>query len=149
LGLDRPNTNWLRNELNDELTDLGSVQGLSRALDRFLTAEATRRMAITSIALKRYQLRHAKWPSDLNALVPEFLPQVPRDPVDGHSLRYQVTSDNSFLLYSIGKDGVDNGGDPTPDGTSKTFQWQRGRDWVWPQPATPQEVQHYYDNPPK
>ena len=146
LGLDRRSTNWLRSELDDELTDLGSVQSLSHMFDRVLAAEATRRMTITSIALKRYQLRHAKLPPDLNALVPEFLPQVPRDPVDGHPLRYQVTADDTFLLYSIGTDGVDNGGDPT---TTKSPYWLRGRDWVWPQPASPQEIQHYYANPSK
>lgn len=151
LGLGAPGTNWLRDELDDEFPVIvaDSVQELSRSFDRLLTMEAARHMAITSIALKRYQLRHAKLPPDLSALVPEFLPQVPSDPVDGHPLRYQVTSDNSFLLYSIGKDGVDNGGDPSPGGKSKALQWLLGRDWVWPQPATPQEVQFYYDNPPK
>jgi hypothetical protein len=151
LGLGAPGTNWLRDELDDEFPVIvaDSVQELSRSFDRLLTMEAARHMAITSIALKRYQLRHAKSPPDLSALVPEFLPQVPRDPVDGHPLRYQVISDNSFLLYSIGKDGVDNGGDPTPGGKSKALQWLLGRDWVWPQPATPAEIQNFYDNPPK
>ena len=106
-------------------------------------------MVITAIALKRYQLRHGALPSDLNALVPEFLSAVPRDPVDGKPLRYRLNPDGTFLLYSVGSDGMDNGGDPTPSGSSKTFYWQRGRDWVWPQPATAQEVQDYYDNLPK
>jgi hypothetical protein len=151
LGMNQPGTNWLRDELDDEFPVIvvDSVLELSRSFDRLLTMEAARHMAITSIALKRYQLRHAKLPADLNALVPEFLPQVPRDPVDGHPLRYQVTSDNSFLLYSIGKDGVDNGGDPSPGGKSKVLQWLLGRDWVWPQPATPAEIQNFYNHPPK
>jgi hypothetical protein len=29
------------------------------------------------------------------------------------------------------------------------YQWQPARDLVWPQPATPAEVQNYYDHPPK
>lgn len=149
LGLDHPGTNWLRDELDDALTILGveSVNSVGHSLDRLLTTEAVRRMAVTGIALKRYRLRHAAWPADLDALVPEFLPQVPRDPVDGHMLRYHWNPDGTFLLYCIGKDGVDNGGDPAPDGPIKS--WLRSRDWVWPQPASPADIQNYYSNPPK
>jgi hypothetical protein len=149
LGMGRTNSNWLRNELDDELFMLGidSVEGLSRTLDRLLAMEAARQMTVTSIALKRYQLRHGILPSDLNSLIPDLLPEIPRDPVDGRPLRYRPNADGTFLLYSIGKDGRDDGGDPTPDG--KVKGWLHGRDWVWPQPATAAEIQKFYDNPPK
>jgi len=67
------------------------------------------------------------------------VPAVPRDPVDGQPLSYQINSDGTFLLYSIGEDGVDDGGDPSPasDTKSKSFSWRKGRDLVWPRPATP------------
>jgi hypothetical protein len=152
LGVGYQGTNWLRNHLDDVLASMlgaESVQSVSRVWERVLSCEVARTVAIAAIAVKRYQLRHGSLPPDLNALVPEFLPAVPRDPVDGHPLRYQVLPRDTFLLYSIGSDNIDNGGDPNPAPGSKTFQWQRGRDWVWPQPATPQEIEFFRTHPPK
>src|SRR5678810_153039 len=62
----------------------------------------------TAIALKRYELKHGKSPTDLAALVPEFLPAVPIDLMIGKPLHYRVNPDNSFTLYSVGNDGCDN-----------------------------------------
>ena len=147
LGLNRPGTNWLRNHLDDDLTMLGaeSVQSLERSIERVQMFEAARAMTITAIALKRYQLRHGTLPPDLHALIPEFLPAIPNDPVDGHPLRYRSNGDGTFVLYSIGSDGVDNAGDPT---SGRLFYWLRARDWVWPQPATAREIEFFRANPP-
>ena len=118
-----------------------------------MAAEASRRIDVTAIALKRYQLRHGDYPADLTALVPEFVPSVPRDPVDGQPLRYRRNTDGTFLLYSVGENGKDDGGDPLPGKGVKTsfFNWLNpdALDWVWPQPATPEEVQNYYAHPPE
>jgi hypothetical protein len=97
-----------------------------------------REMTTTAIALKRHQLRYGHWPANLAALVPEFLPGVPRDLMDGQPLRYRVRPAGSFLLYSVGEDGKDDGGNPVPAGDS-TGPWDyrgEGRDWVWPQAST-------------
>lgn len=124
-----------------------SVVSLNRVLNRVMTIEASRQAAITAIALKRYQLRHGSYPVALAALVPEFLPAVSRDPVDGQPLRYRVNSDGTFLLYSIGEDGEDNGGDPhSAKSDSPSLAWQRGRDWVWPQPASAEETEAYFES---
>jgi len=151
LGLDRAGTNWLRNHISGEfelMFGAESVQSMRNVIDRAMVIEAVRALTSTAIAVKRYQLRHGTSPPDLKALVPEFLAEVPRDPVDGHPLRYQALPDG-FLLYSIGSDQVDNGGDPSAQPGTKSFQWQRARDWVWPQPATPQEIQIFRGAPPK
>jgi hypothetical protein len=57
-------------------------------------------------------------------------------------LRYKLQADGSFLLYSVGEDGEDNGGDPTPT-TTAVNNWLKGRDFVWPRPATAEEVEDY------
>jgi len=121
-----------------------SVLSLQRLLHRVLAAEVARQMAVTAIALKRYHLSHGRYPSDLTTLTPEFVPAMPRDPVDGQPLRYRVQPDGNFLLYSIGEDGQDNVGDPSSIVKTKSPTWQKGRDWVWPQPATMEEVSAYY-----
>ncbi len=93
-------------------------------------------LVITAVALKRYQLQHGKSPSDLAALVPNFLPALPRDLMDGQPLRYRLNSDGAFVLYSVGEnlrdDGGDFGFDFSKDSARKPLTWS-GRDWVWPQ----------------
>jgi len=142
-------TNWLRDSLNNYFMDVfgNAPESLGRVTDVMLAREAARRLAMTAITLKRYQLRHGAWPADLKALVPEVLSEVPKDPVDGQPLRYRPNADGTFLLYSIGSDGKDDGGDPTI--TDSSYNWLHAGDWVWPQPATPKEVQDYYDHLPK
>jgi len=120
------------------------VSFLSRFLERLMRLETSRQLAITALALKRYHLRHASYPSELSALVPDFLAAVPRDPVDGKPLRYRLNPDGTFLLYSIGENATDDGGDPQV-ASSPGFFWEKGRDWVWPNPATEAEIQAYDD----
>jgi hypothetical protein len=146
IPLDDVNENWLRGHLEDELGPSlwNSVNRYENGIQQILQTESLRRITMTAIALKRYKLRHGTWPSDLKALVPEFLSEVPRDPSDGLPLRYHTNADGTFTLYSIGLDNKDDGGDPTPENGRDDLGWLHGHDWVWPQPATPEEIQHYY-----
>src|ERR1022692_2022231 len=104
---------------------------------------------------RRHTRLQGDWSSDVcssDLLAPEFFPAVPIDPYDGKSLRYHPNDDGTYLLYSVGEDGRDDGGDPTNVASgSSSFYWQnnRARDWVWPQPATDEEIQNYYDNQSK
>jgi hypothetical protein len=109
-----------------------------------LRAQTVANMMTAAIALERFRLAHQAYPSALANLVPEFVQAVPVDYMDGHDLRYHLNPDGSYLLYSVGQDGVNNGGDPTPPmGERPSFF--AGRDWVWPRPATAQELQAYED----
>jgi hypothetical protein len=101
--------------------------------------ETQRELTITAIALKRYQLRHGKYPKGLDELVPEFLREVPVDWMDGQKLRYRPEGEK-FVLWSVGDDGKDDGG--TPDQTDPYSFWN-GKDFVWPQPASDAEVSAY------
>jgi hypothetical protein len=125
-----------------------SILSLAGTTKRIMTAETARQMTITAIALQRFKLAHGHYPEHLAGLVPEFLTAVPPDPVDGHPLRYRRESGGTFLLYSVGENGVDDGGDPSPagHGTPKTFFWQDSQalDWVWPQATTADGVQFIY-----
>jgi hypothetical protein len=92
-------------------------------------------MVLAAIAIKRYELSHGKPPSDLTSLVPEFLGAAPVDLMDGQVLRYRLNSNGTFLLYSVGENGKDDGGDSEVESSTKGsqngFRWN-GRDWVWP-----------------
>ena len=133
-----------------------SIANLSAVIRRVMAVEAARNMAITAIALKRYQLKYGSYPADLQAMVPEFLTAVPldpMDPVDGQALRYHSKANGTYLLYSVGENGKDDGGNPhleqSVEGSS--FYWlnHHALDWVWPQPATAKEMENYYAHPPR
>ena len=98
-------------------------------------SETMLQMVITAVAIKRYQIQNKRMPDSLSQLIPAFLKQIPKDPLDGQPLRYKINSDGRMLLYSIGKDYVDDGGNPEFNNkqTSKTFFNQK--DWVWPEPV--------------
>jgi hypothetical protein len=113
---------------------------LERFLVRIRTIEIERSLLITAIALKRYEIRQGEYPADLSALSPAFIAQIPRDPIDGEALRYRRNTDGTFLLYSIGEDGVDNDGNSELSSEAPK-QWWRARDAVWPWPATPEQTQ--------
>jgi hypothetical protein len=46
----------------------------------------------------------------LTALTPEFMAEVPLDEFDGKPLRYR-REDEGFILYSVGTNLVDDGGE--------------------------------------
>jgi hypothetical protein len=130
-----------------------SIMALAGVTRKVMQVDVAKETALAAIALKRYQLKYGHYPPDLNSLVPEFISAVPLDSVDGQPLRYRRNSDGSFLLYSVGENGKDDGGDPSLEKgiTSSNYSWQNihALDWVWPQPATRAEIQAFYAHPPK
>lgn len=114
-----------------------------KALEKAALAETWREIAVAAIALERFHLRHGEWPASLDALAPDFVEAVPRDWMDGQPLRYRRDPDHGFLLYSVGRDGRDDGGDARPADGQTTTGWQVGRDLVWPRAATPEEIAAY------
>ena len=108
-----------------------------RAFERASTVEAIAGLAVAGIALKRYALQHeGDYPAALETLVPVYLESLPTDWMDGLPLRYKRTAENTFLLYSVGVNGVDDGGDPSPrEGAENPQFFAEGRDVVWPWPA--------------
>ncbi len=129
----------------------GQSQLLVGAIRRVILAEVNKRAVITAIALKRYQLKQGNYPANLSELVPEFLDSVPLDPMDGKPLRYRLKTDGTFLLYSIGDNNTDDGGDASlsPGVIGANFYWlnPHALDWVWPQPATAAEIEYYFTHP--
>jgi hypothetical protein len=128
------------NRMSRHLSEL-LADSLSRSPERAISFEAQRALTTTAIALKRHELRHGSAAATLAALVPEFLREVPRDIFDGQPLRYRPGEGGNYLLYSIGKDERDDGGDPVPpDKATRNLHFTNGRDWVWPMPATQDDI---------
>jgi hypothetical protein len=131
------------------LRDIFGAGSSMATLRKTMRIETTRNTVITAIALKHYELQYHQLPNTLDKLVPAFLKSVPTDYMDGQSLRYRRYPDGTLLLYSVGENGKDDGGNPAfPKYVqSSNYYWQNSEvlDWVWPQPATPEEIQTYYD----
>ncbi len=97
---------------------------------KMVNAQATAEMAALACALERHRLATGEYPETLNALVPRFSRQVPRDAIDGEPLRYQRTSDGLFVLYSIGWNQTDDNGTPAFFASGRGPETKEG-DWVW------------------
>lgn len=73
--------------------------------------DAMRRLLMTELALHAYQSECGAWPVSLDALVPDYLPEVLLDPFTDAPLIYRLSEDGAdFLLYSIGENRLDDGG---------------------------------------
>ena len=90
-------------------------------------------MANVACALERYRLVQGSYPAELTALVPDFIPDIPPDLVNGGRLQYHPSNERRFTLYSIGWNGKDDGG---VVGTNQFGRFDpRLGDWVWKYPA--------------
>ena len=84
------------------------------------TKSSTRRLEIRAelsatrllIALKCYKMRTGKLPQTLDALVPDYIDKIPADNFDGQPMRYSA---EKKLIYSVGEDLQDDGGDAEKD----------------------------------
>jgi hypothetical protein len=88
--------------------------------------------ALIVCALERFHLAHGSYPETLDALVPNFAKKLPSDIIKGQPLHYHRTTDGQFVLYSIGWNESDDGGQVvlSRDGRIDPL---RG-DWVWQTP---------------
>ena len=119
------------------------ISAHDKSIRRAWIAETVKSLAVAGIALKRYDQKHRQAAPSLDALAPDFLGELPWDPMDGKPFKYQLVGGKG-RLYSVGEDGVDDAGDVTPAKPTRTFNLQNSRDWVWPEPASAEEIEAYY-----
>ena len=74
-----------------------------------LAGIARLRACVTALAVERYRLAKGKLPDGLGDLVGEYLESVPADPFTGQMLKYKKLQ-QGYVVYSVGKDGKDDGG---------------------------------------
>jgi hypothetical protein len=97
----------------------GLVHMLSRillpSLDRSIVLHygtiARRRMAATALAIRLFELDHGHRPLTLDELVPDYLSEVPADPMSSNGVIQYLPNAEHPRLYSIGPDGIDDGGE--------------------------------------
>jgi hypothetical protein len=148
LGIPKDSAWFSGEEFNLRHAFSSGVSSLRKFTKKIMMIETSRQLVVTVIALERYKRHHGNYPAELASLVPDWVSALPQDPVNGQPLRYRLNDDGTFTLYSIGEDGVDNGADASnANPASTSFHWQQGRDWVWPKPASKEEIESYLNQP--
>lgn len=114
------------------------VANLERPMMLRYRLTTDRHLAATALALRLYAIDHAgQLPPTLDVLVPAYLPDVPTDAIDGRPIRYDAARK---LIWSVGDNGTDEGGDETPPKPSQTERWKTADNVVSlvrrPKPAT-------------
>lgn len=89
-------------------TVLPAIEGGFSATARTLANE---RACDAAIAVVLYHRQEGRLPDALSDLTPNLIPAVPVDPFDGQPLRFRHVEEG-FVIYSVGKDRKDDGGDP-------------------------------------
>jgi hypothetical protein len=100
-------------------------------IEKFACAQTAVEEAALACALERYRLAHGKYPDTLDILFPQFIKAIPRDVITGEPLKYHLTDDGQFILYSVGWNETDDGGQIVKLKDGKTIDATQG-DWVWP-----------------
>ncbi|MGH7245091.1 MAG: hypothetical protein ACREJD_16870 [Phycisphaerales bacterium] len=72
-------------------------------------------LIILIIELERFRIRNGDYPQSLAELLKNGLGEIPRDLMDGQPIRYLYRERDLPLVYSIGADGVDDGGHAAAD----------------------------------
>jgi hypothetical protein len=108
------------------------LPALGNAAKNFAHAQSSVDLARVACALERYRLAHGEYPETLDALIPQFIEKMPHDIIGGKPLHYRRMDDGKFLLYSVGWNEMDDGGQIilTKD---ESVDCEKG-DWVWQYP---------------
>lgn len=112
------------------------LPAVGRVIERSAVCQVITRQAIVALALERHRIARGNYPESLDPLVPEFLKAVPFDPITRKPFHYRRTNDGRFVLYSVGWNQQDDGGNYVlRDKKQRNFAYDQG-DWIWPVPAT-------------
>jgi len=98
---------------------------LGRAFTEHANCVARLRCAVAALGVERYRLANNALPEKLEDVVPKHLEEIPADPFDGKPLRYKKL-DKGYVIYSIGPNGVDDGGIDKDQSKAQTSRrWRR------------------------
>jgi hypothetical protein len=107
--------------------------GISGTVRKIAAIQSSIELARVACALERYQLAHDEYPETLDVLAPQFIAQIPHDIINGQPLHYQREANGHFILYSVGWNETDDGGEVVLKKSGSVDQEQG--DWVWLYPV--------------
>ncbi len=111
---------------------LGAVEGAQ------LRAEAGARAARVLVAATRRRLAGGGLPDSLDALVPQYLSAVPRDPYTDKEPFHSKPVEGGILVWWVGSDGADDGGPTARDSWSEDVATGNDDLGLWLVPDRPE-----------
>ena len=108
------------------------LPALSNAYRKAAYTQVHTDQAVLACALERFRLKQGRFPERLEELTPAYLDRIPPDLIKGGALHYQRPDPQRFVLYSIGWNGVDDGGTPGLNDHQRLDPTTG--DWVWRTP---------------
>jgi hypothetical protein len=91
------------------MTRVQGWRSIQRAKMRHNRVIAHERLLAVELALRCYESEQGRAPTGLEQLVPNYIQRVPADPFSDRPMIYRPQETN-WLVYSVGEDGVDDGG---------------------------------------
>jgi hypothetical protein len=122
------------NELRNRLENMPDGRGvltrfmlppLLRTFDAEARSDAQLGTAELALALRIYKAENRFFPTFLDELVPEVIPELPKDPYTGDDFVYNPRG-MTILIYSVGPNLKDDGGTPR-----ELTAWMGDYDIVW------------------
>jgi hypothetical protein len=107
---------------------------IGRAVEKFAAIQSSIDLARVACALERYRLAHGQCPDTLDALAPQFIGKLPHDIINGQPLHYRRTDGGQFILYSVGWNETDDGGQIVFTKGGSVVDREKG-DWIWQYPT--------------
>ena len=107
---------------------------VGNSVKKFAKAQSRTDLAQVACALERYRLAHGVYPATLAPLAPSFIATLPHDVINGQPLHYRRTDDGLFVLYSVGWNETDDGGQIVLAKDGHLVDPDKG-DWVWRYPS--------------
>jgi hypothetical protein len=113
------------------------MPAMSRATEIAYRHKVTHEATLTILALLRWQLDKRDYPAAIDDLVGAgYLKLLPQDPFSDKPLVYRRT-DGEFVLYSLGPNFADDGGQSGKDRKGRPRMWRDEGDTVfWPLPKS-------------
>jgi hypothetical protein len=105
---------------------------------RAVVRQVQKECLVAAVAAHRYKLTHGHFPARLQDLVPSFTSSIPHDWFSGEPLRYRLLPGDRFLVYSVGINRLDDGGNSPP---SPGINQEDDPDITWPIALAPSQVE--------
>ena len=112
----------------------GSIGILEHSERRIVYVQELVDLARVACALERHRLALGEFPETLDALSPRFIGTIPHDIIGGQPLHYRRADNGSYVLYSVGWNGKDDGGAFEKEAEDRELDLGNG-DWVWQSPT--------------
>ena len=109
-----------------------AVPNFTRPFQVFAHNQTMVNEAQITCALELYHFAHNEYPETLDVLAPQFIKIIPHDIIGGQPLKYRRTNDGKFLLYSVGWNETDDGGQEISSVNEYGKPDYTKGDWVWP-----------------